>query len=63
MNLVLLANLESLNSEFIKLQLSKEERFGKLYEVAIYQLEILNSKDVTKSVKRSSDDTFLPSKD
>ena len=61
--LEVLANLESLNSEFIKLKLSKEERFNKLYEVAKYQLHILNEKNTTKSIKRDSDDTYLPKAD
>ena len=39
--LLVLANLENLNAEFIKMSLSKEERLTKLNDVAIYQMQLL----------------------
>lgn len=39
--LLVLANLESLNAELIRMKLSREDRLRKLNEVAIYQMEIL----------------------
>ena len=39
--LLVLANLENLNAEFIKMGLSKAERLSKLNEIAIYQMQLL----------------------
>jgi KilA-N domain len=39
--LLVLANLENLNAEFIKMDLSKENRLRKLNDVAIYQMQLL----------------------
>lgn len=39
--LLVLANLENLNAEFIKMGLSKEDRLSKLNDVAIYQMRLL----------------------
>jgi hypothetical protein len=39
--LLVLANLENLNAEFIKMDLSKEDRLRKLNDVAIYQMQLL----------------------
>ncbi len=39
--LLVLANLENLNAEYIRLGLAKEERLKRLNEVAIHQLELL----------------------
>jgi hypothetical protein len=60
--LAVLANIESLNSEFIKLKMDKEERFERLYEIAKYQLNILNEKLASKSIKRDSEETFISTK-
>ena len=39
--LLVLANMENLNAEFIKMGISKEERLIKLNDVAIYQMQLL----------------------
>ncbi|MDZ7876189.1 MAG: hypothetical protein U5L45_00885 [Saprospiraceae bacterium] len=39
--LLVLANLENLNAEFIKMGLSKQDRLTKLNDVAIYQMQLL----------------------
>lgn len=53
--LTILSNLENLNAEWMKENLSKEERFIKLKQLASYQLEILGKQDILKSLKK---DTF-----
>jgi len=57
--LAVLSNLESLNSEMIKENMSKSERFKKLLSIAKYQIGILHNKDEFKSLKRESDETYL----
>ena len=45
--LVVLANLESLNSEFIKQELSQEDRLIRLNKIAISQMKaLINSRSV-----------------
>ena len=39
--LLVLANMENLNAEFIKMSISKEDRLSKLNDVAIYQMQLL----------------------
>ena len=39
--LLILANLENLNAEFIHLGFSKEERLLRLNEIAIHQMELI----------------------
>ena len=59
--LICLANLESLNSVFIKEGLQQAERLEKLNKIAIYQMQILNNADIsgrlnilTKDIKPNS---------
>jgi hypothetical protein len=54
-----LANAESHNAELIREGLSKEERFNKLKDMVTRQLEALNNKDFMKSLKKTSQDTYL----
>ena len=54
-----LANAEALNAEMIRAGLSKEERFNKIQEMAIRQLEALNKRDFMKSLKKTAPDTYL----
>jgi hypothetical protein len=54
-----LANAESHNAEMIREGLSKEARFNKLKDMVTRQLEALNSKDFIKSLKKTSQDTYL----
>lgn len=42
--LLVLANLENLNAEFIKMGFSKQERLAKLNDIAIYQMQLLVNK-------------------
>lgn len=39
--------------------ISRQVRFQKLYEIARYQLEILNKQDFLKSIKKTSPDIYL----
>ena len=52
--LTVLSNLENLNAEWIKENLSKEERFIKLKQLATYQLEILGKQDFLKNLKKDN---------
>ena len=53
--LAALSNLEVLNSEFIKMELSKEQRLEILKERAKSQLEILNKTNIEGSFRRLSE--------
>ncbi len=54
--LLVLANLESINSEFIRQGLDKEARLQRLNEIAIYQLQILLA---VKTPKKLGSENFL----
>ena len=49
--LLVLANLENLNAEFIKEGYSQDERLQRLNEVAIYQMELLTEPKVAKMLE------------
>jgi KilA-N domain len=49
--LLVLANMENLNAEFIKMGISKADRLTKLNDVAIYQMELLVDSASIKSLK------------
>ena len=49
--LLVLANLESHNAEFIKQGLNQEERVHKLNEIAIYQMQVLVNASVLSDLK------------
>ncbi len=51
-DLVILANLENFNAEFIKKWLSKEERFEKLLEIARTQKQALLQESNKKNIKK-----------
>lgn len=53
--LLVLANLESLNAHLIKEGLSQDERLQKLNEVAIYQMELLSEPKTVKSLEQLPD--------
>jgi len=57
--LAVLSNLESMNADMIRENISKEERFLKLKAVANYQLEILNKDSYLKTIKKKSDETYI----
>lgn len=57
--LLVLANIESMNAEFIRMGLSQSERLLRLNEIAIRQLQSLTSKSAEKALdlKQESDNT------
>jgi hypothetical protein len=57
--LAVLSNIESMNAEMIKDGIAKSERFGKVKEIANYQLKILDGKDFMKGLKKTTDDVYL----
>ena len=50
--LLVMANLESLNAHFIKEGLVKDERLVKLNEIAIYQMQLLSDPKTLQGVKQ-----------
>jgi len=54
-----LVNAESLNAEMIREGLGKEVRFNKLKDMGARQLEALNNRDFMKSLKKTSQETYL----
>lgn len=57
--LTVLSNLESASADMMRSGMSRQARFEKLYEIANYQLEILNKQDFLKSIKKTSSDIYL----
>ena len=57
--LLVITNLENLNSVMARDGIGKKERFEKLKEVAQMELERLKTYDVKKSVKRLTPETYL----
>ena len=57
--LAVLSNLESMNAEMIKSNIPKIDRFKKLKNVANYQLNILSEKNLLKSIKKLTDETYI----
>lgn len=53
--LLVLANLENLNAEFIKMGLLKETRLTKLNDIAIYQMQILVTTPSLPLLKRGDE--------
>jgi hypothetical protein len=60
--LAILSNLEALNAEMIKENVTKEERFLRLREIARYQLSVLNDKDFMKTLKKLNERVFVDNK-
>lgn len=60
--LVVLANLESLNSILIRNNIDKIERFKQLKEIVQIQLKSLDDKDFMKALKKVSDDIYIENK-
>lgn len=60
--LVVLANLESLNSILIRNNIDKIERFNQLKEIVQIQLKFLDDKDFMKALKKVSDDIYIENK-
>lgn len=57
--LVVMANLESVNAIFIRSGIKKAERFMQLRQMVTNQLKSLDNMDFMKSIKRLSDDAFI----
>jgi hypothetical protein len=57
--LIVLSNMESQNAKMIRDGLGKKNRFEKLQKDAEHELTILNSKDVLKTLKKTSEDIYL----
>jgi hypothetical protein len=55
--LLVLANMENLNAEFIKMGISKADRLTKLNDVAIYQMELLVDSASLNSLKIDDEKT------
>lgn len=53
--LLVLANLESHNAQYIKDGLSQDERLIKLNEIAIYQMEVLVNSNVLSALRGRKD--------
>lgn len=60
--LVVLANLENINSVLIRNQVDKAERFRQLCEIVRIQLKSLDEKDFMKALKKVSDDIYIENK-
>jgi hypothetical protein len=58
-DLLIMSNLESLNSEMIKMNTPKEQRFRILQNMAIEQREKFDKVDMIKSIKKSDPTTYL----
>jgi len=57
--LIVLSNIESMNAVMIRDGIDKKSRFEKLQQEAAHELKILSSKDFMKTLKKTSDETFL----
>lgn len=57
--LLVLANLESLNSILIRNKIDKAERFRQLKDIAALQKKSLDEKDFLKALKKLSDDVYI----
>ena len=55
--LICLANLETLNSEFIKMGLSQRERLMRLNKIAISQMKSLLANSTVKKLERYAEST------
>jgi hypothetical protein len=57
--LVVLANLESLNSILIRNNIDKDERFSQLKDIASLQKKSMDEKNFLKALKKISDDVYI----
>lgn len=60
--LVVLSNLENINSILIRNQIDKVERFRQLTEIVQIQLKSLAKQDFMKALKKVSDDIYIENK-
>ncbi len=57
--LVVLSNLENLNSILIRNQVTKQDRYRQLKEIVEIQLKSLDNKDILKSLKKIANDIYI----
>lgn len=60
--LVVLSNLENINSILIRNQIDKSERYRQLKEIVRLQLKSLDGQDFMKALKKVSDDIYIETK-
>lgn len=60
--LVVLSNLENINSILIRNQIDKSERFKQLRDIVQIQLKSLDEQDFMKALKKVSDDIYIDRK-
>lgn len=60
--LVVLSNLENINSLLIRNHIDKSERFKQLKDVVQFQLKSLNQHDLMKALKKISDNIYVDQK-
>jgi len=60
--LVVLSNLENINSILIRNQIDKTERYRQLREIVHLQLKSLDGQDFMKALKKVSDDIYMETK-
>jgi hypothetical protein len=60
--LVVLSNLENINSILIRNQIDKHERYRQLKEIVQVQLKSLDGQDFMKALKKVSDDIYIENK-
>jgi hypothetical protein len=56
--LTVLSNIESMNSVLILQEIDKPSRFNQLCQIAKYQLNVLNTKETYKSIRKSDNNTL-----
>ena len=61
--LVVLSNLENINSILIRNKIDKTERFRQLKDIVKIQMKSLKEGDFMKALKKNSDDIYIHSKD
>ncbi|WP_338770389.1 KilA-N domain-containing protein (plasmid) [Bernardetia sp. ABR2-2B] len=57
--LTILSNIESMNAVLIEQKMDKVIRYENLKRIAVSQLEVLDRKNMIKSIKKWNEDTFL----
>ncbi|MGQ1948706.1 hypothetical protein ACT3CD_16565 [Geofilum sp. OHC36d9] len=60
--LVVLSNLENINSILIRNQIDKAMRYKQLKDIVQIQLKSLDSQDFMKALKKVSDDIYIDKK-
>ena len=61
--LVVLSNLENINSIFIRNKIDKTERYGQLRDIVKIQMKSLSERDFMKTLKKVSDHIYIDNKE